>query len=496
MSSSRLSDVSWAELREQARRIGHRWIPEELPIAQEEVMPKETVGELPPQLAERDAKAGERRPETTWSSKLSNPSWEELRERARRIGRHWNSKELPTGNAATAEEKLSVVQVDADGEVERRAEQSDVEEVLVIEPPTVGQPPSATNKQQQRLPTISTAVSKVVVPSAGKVESCAEERQPNLDLGEAFQVNPSTTSILLKTPINGKINWKSRKRKLRLDEAESATDEGERPEAGYYRSSLDSSHRKISTPRKEPPELEMKKGTAARMTKTNRRCGTGSTMEQSEVSCFLSSIDWEKESRTSSAEPGSPQSRRVNCMPTGSKTKKSIGDELKTKLRARRWPAKERRTQSSGGKLPLPSSELVKEVGGGVLLLASPWSPTVGRAKEQLQKRANLGPVTKVVGSEGSEEASQVVEHGPILTGPIWGSLDRCRRAAFVDGQKRRRKLRNKWAGIKLGHGLSQEKLKEFQKYNGSSSQDRFNVGLEEIFGPYMNCLSGLFLME
>ncbi|CAL1353599.1 unnamed protein product [Linum trigynum] len=96
-------------------------------------------------------------------------------------------------------------------------------------------------------------------PSAGKVESCAEERQPNLDLGEAFQVNPSTTSILLKTPINGKINWKSRKRKLRLDEAEPATDEGARPEAGYYRSSLDSSHQKISTPRREPPELEMKR---------------------------------------------------------------------------------------------------------------------------------------------------------------------------------------------------------------------------------------------
>ncbi|CAL1353598.1 unnamed protein product [Linum trigynum] len=67
-------------------------------------------------------------------------------------------------------------------------------------------------------------------------------------------------------------------------------------------------------------------------------------MEQSEVSCFLSSIDWEKESRTSSAKPGSLRSRRVNYMPTGSQTKKSIDDELKTKLRVRRWPAKERRT--------------------------------------------------------------------------------------------------------------------------------------------------------
>ncbi|CAL1361602.1 unnamed protein product [Linum trigynum] len=132
MSSSRLSDLSWAELREQARRIGRRWIPEELPIAQEEVMPKETDGELPMQL--------------------SNLSWAELRERARRIGRRWSSEELPTGNASTGEEQPPVVQVDSHGDIERRAEQPDVEEVLTIEPPATKELPNVTNKQQQ-LPT-------------------------------------------------------------------------------------------------------------------------------------------------------------------------------------------------------------------------------------------------------------------------------------------------------------------------------------------------------
>ncbi|CAL1352000.1 unnamed protein product [Linum trigynum] len=42
------------------------------------------------------------------SSKLSNLSWAELRDRARRIGRRWSSEELSTGNATTAEEQPDV----------------------------------------------------------------------------------------------------------------------------------------------------------------------------------------------------------------------------------------------------------------------------------------------------------------------------------------------------------------------------------------------------
>ncbi|CAL1407024.1 unnamed protein product [Linum trigynum] len=98
------------------------------------------------------------------SSKLSNLSWAELRDRARRIGRHWSSEELPTGNATTVEEQLSVVQVDSEGEVERRAEKPDVEEVLAIEPPATEELPNVTNKQQQ-FPTASVTTTATSPPT-------------------------------------------------------------------------------------------------------------------------------------------------------------------------------------------------------------------------------------------------------------------------------------------------------------------------------------------
>ncbi|CAL1393085.1 unnamed protein product [Linum trigynum] len=69
------------------------------------------------------------------SSKLSNLSWAELRDRARRIGRRWSSEELPTGNATTAEEQLSVAQVNSGDDGEVLKEHPSVEELSASVPP-------------------------------------------------------------------------------------------------------------------------------------------------------------------------------------------------------------------------------------------------------------------------------------------------------------------------------------------------------------------------
>ncbi|CAL1359970.1 unnamed protein product [Linum trigynum] len=133
-------------------------------------MPKETDGELPPQL--------------------SNLSWAELHERARRIGRRGSSEELPTGNAATAEELLSGVQVDSDGEVERRAEQSDVEDVLAIEPPATEEPPNVTNKWKQLPSNTVDDNSKTAIPSVGTKQPCTMEAEAHPEEGK-FDGSPA-----------------------------------------------------------------------------------------------------------------------------------------------------------------------------------------------------------------------------------------------------------------------------------------------------------------
>ncbi|CAL1411132.1 unnamed protein product [Linum trigynum] len=173
------------------------------------------------------------------SSKLSNLSWAELRDRARRINRRWSSEELPTRNATIAEEQLSVVQVDSEGEVERRAEQPDVEEVLAIEPPATEELPNVTNKLQQlstasvtttatSLPTLFAAVeqsskvvdgtfmvvsekegdpaSSILVPDSEKTNALEEETQL-----EGLERTPTSRHVA---------SWRSRK-KPKTDEEES-----------------------------------------------------------------------------------------------------------------------------------------------------------------------------------------------------------------------------------------------------------------------------------
>ncbi|CAL1355413.1 unnamed protein product [Linum trigynum] len=63
MRSSKLSDLSWAELREQARCISRRCSSEELPTAQVETVTRAGDSERPPPLIEADPCADERRPE-------------------------------------------------------------------------------------------------------------------------------------------------------------------------------------------------------------------------------------------------------------------------------------------------------------------------------------------------------------------------------------------------------------------------------------------------
>ncbi|CAL1389374.1 unnamed protein product [Linum trigynum] len=54
MSSSKLSNLSWAELRDRARRIGRRWSSEESPTVQAETVTQIADGERPPTSAEAD----------------------------------------------------------------------------------------------------------------------------------------------------------------------------------------------------------------------------------------------------------------------------------------------------------------------------------------------------------------------------------------------------------------------------------------------------------
>ncbi|CAL1377387.1 unnamed protein product [Linum trigynum] len=200
MSSSRLSDLSWAELREQARRIGRRWIPEELPIAQEEVMPKETDRELPLQL--------------------SNLSWAELRERARRIGRRWSSEELPTGCASTGEEQPLVVQVDSHGDIERRAEQPDMKEVLAIEPPATEELPNVTNKQQQLPTTLVTMTATSSSTSLAAIEQPSKATEATVAIvseEEGERTNASKEETRTKGPERRSVtarvaNWRYQKK--------------------------------------------------------------------------------------------------------------------------------------------------------------------------------------------------------------------------------------------------------------------------------------------
>ncbi|CAI0460651.1 unnamed protein product [Linum tenue] len=175
---------------------------------------------------------------TMSSSKLSNLSWAELRDRARRIGRRWSSEELPTGNATTTEEQPSVVQVDSDGDLERRAEQPDVEEVLAIEPPATEELPNVTNKQQQ-LPTASvttTAASPLTLFAAVEQSSKAadgtfavvseEEGDPasSILVPDSEKINAleeeTQTEGLERRPTSGQVaSWRFR-RKPRKDEEE------------------------------------------------------------------------------------------------------------------------------------------------------------------------------------------------------------------------------------------------------------------------------------
>ncbi|CAL1414366.1 unnamed protein product [Linum trigynum] len=104
------------------------------------------------------------------SSRLSDMSWAELRERAWRIGRRWSAEELPTGDAFTGEEQSPVVQVDSHADIERRAEQLDVEEVLAIEPPATEELPNITNKQQQLSTTLVTMTATSSSTSLAAIE--------------------------------------------------------------------------------------------------------------------------------------------------------------------------------------------------------------------------------------------------------------------------------------------------------------------------------------
>ncbi|CAL1396560.1 unnamed protein product [Linum trigynum] len=54
MSSSKLSNLSWAELRDRARRIGRRWSSEESPTVQAETVTRIVDGERPPMSSETD----------------------------------------------------------------------------------------------------------------------------------------------------------------------------------------------------------------------------------------------------------------------------------------------------------------------------------------------------------------------------------------------------------------------------------------------------------
>ncbi|CAL1392137.1 unnamed protein product [Linum trigynum] len=173
------------------------------------------------------------------SSKLSNLSWAELRDRVHRIGRRWSSEELPTGTATTAEEQLSVVQVDLEGEVERRAEQPDVEEVLAIEPPATKELPNVTNKQQQlptasvtttatSLPTLFAAVEQSSKDADGTFAVVSEEEGdpassilvPDSEKTNALEEETQTEGLERRPTPRHVASWRSRK-KPKTDEEES-----------------------------------------------------------------------------------------------------------------------------------------------------------------------------------------------------------------------------------------------------------------------------------
>ncbi|CAI0551380.1 unnamed protein product [Linum tenue] len=93
------------------------------------------------------------------------------------------SEELPTGNATTAEEQPSVVQVDSDGDLERRAEQPDVEEVLVIEPPATEETLSSVEQkkgaEQKLWP--RTGDDSAIIASSG-LKSLTKEPPPSTEV--------------------------------------------------------------------------------------------------------------------------------------------------------------------------------------------------------------------------------------------------------------------------------------------------------------------------
>ncbi|CAL1388684.1 unnamed protein product [Linum trigynum] len=191
MSSSRLSDLSWAELREQARRIGRRWIPEELPIAQEEVIPKETDGELPLQLSERDAKAGERRPETTCSPKPSELTWAQKQELMWQILDYWKSYSLRREKAEEDARRPCTVEADWADEQQTSTHTAADDDAAKKQPSMAGDEAADETKVTKSPPALAAEIATVLLSAA------VENGDPDVEIedGQQLPSQPATTSV-------------------------------------------------------------------------------------------------------------------------------------------------------------------------------------------------------------------------------------------------------------------------------------------------------------